>query len=86
MNMNYELTKERNGYIHVEVEGLKVGDCILFEGESKDAQGSIITDIFQATKDSPVIVQHKPEWTPVCNEGMFKFGAVKFYHKYPEKK
>jgi hypothetical protein len=84
--MNWENIKERNGYIHVEVEGLKIGDCILLEGQEADDQGNIVVDIYKATKDSPVIVQHKPEWTPVCNEGMFVFGKIKFTHKYPEQK
>ena len=86
MNMNWELTKERNGCKTIEVEGLKIGDCILFEGEDKEAQGHIITDIYTADNYEHAIVQYKPEWTPICNESMFKFGKLKFSHKYPTAK
>ncbi len=86
MNMNYEMTKIRNGYIkHEAVEGLKLGDIFLFDTEDPDAQGNFVTDIFQATADTPIIIQYCPEFTPVCNDSMFKFGSMKFHLKYPEK-
>jgi hypothetical protein len=84
-NFNFENTKKRNGFtIGMEMEDLKIGDIILFEGESDNAQGHAITDIFRIMKGSPVIIQHMPEFTPVCNESMFVYGKVKFRKKYPK--
>lgn len=86
MNMNYELSKIRNGYIkHQEIDGWKVGDCFLFAKDDPKSQGNIITDIFQATKDTPIIIQYCPEFTPVCNDSAFKHGSMKIVKKYPDK-
>lgn len=81
-NMNWELIKERNGCKKVTLPDLKEGDVILFDGEADDAQGHIVTDIYQWSGAETVSVQHMPEHTPVCNESMFKYGKTNFRHKY----
>lgn len=81
-NYNWELIKERNGCVKVELPDLKVGDVILFDKDADDAQGNVVTDIYRWPGSDDIYVQHCPEVTPVCNEGMFKYGKINFRHKY----
>jgi hypothetical protein len=81
MNANFERVKSINGWeTGLEMPDLKIGDCILFEGEADEHQGHVIVDIVKPP-GGHVCVQYDPEWTPVRNSSMFLYGTKKFRKK-----
>lgn len=77
-NMNWENTKDLNGREEAEVPDLNLADVFLFEDELDDAQGHYVTDIFTLRNNRDrILIQYRPEWTPVCNDSMYVYGSKK---------
>lgn len=69
-----EYIKERNGWKSVELDKLAIGETFLFNNEANDAQGHYVTDIFDNGRGD-IIICYIPEWTPVANHSMFRYGS-----------
>lgn len=63
---------------------LKTGDVFLFEDEPDDKQGHTVVAIDWYTNET-IIVYYIPEWTPVANHGMYRYGTKKIKQKYNER-
>lgn len=72
-----EYIKEQNGWKSVKVNDLATGEVFLFEEELDTAQGHYVTDIFDNGRGD-IIVCYMPQWTPIRNDSMFRYGTKKF--------
>ena len=75
--MLWEQVKEKNGFKTVKVNDLEIGDVFLFEDQKEDEQANKVVDIFD-NGSGDIFVEYVPEYTPVRNSSMFRYGTIKF--------
>ena len=75
--MLWEKIKEINGFKSVKVNDLSTGDVFLFSEQKDDEQGNQVVDIFENGRGD-IFVEYIPEYTPVRNTSMFRYGTMEF--------